>query len=79
MSFIDEARTESTSTPRAQCTAGAFLEGLSDTERAEVVEAMEDPTITAAAIARVIGRRYESARVTAGVLRRHRRGECRCG
>jgi hypothetical protein len=64
--------------PRVQCGLGKLLNTLSDVDRAEVQDALDDATITGAGIARVLERRYGST-VKQGVVTRHRSSGCSCG
>jgi hypothetical protein len=77
VSFIDEARGESAFKPRVPCTLGRALGQLSEKQRADVQEALDDPECTAAAISRVLLRRHQVT-VSQGSVQRHRKAECRC-
>jgi len=71
MSLLDEAR-EAQARPGPQCSVASLPADL----RAQVDEALEDPTIYASTIAKVlVNRGYD---MKAERLTRHRRRECRC-
>lgn len=79
-SFLDEARTESAWRARTPCSMGVLLASLPKAARAEVQVALEDDAITAAAIVRVLERRYPDVAVPKqAVVTRHRRNDCNCG
>jgi hypothetical protein len=81
MSFRDQLLVDSKHIIRVACQVGTFLDGLSASDRAEVVEALDDPELTGAAIARGILDRWKT-RVPIGVVQRHRRrtygAGCKC-
>lgn len=80
-SFRDEAKAKSTHVDRVPCRVGLFLDALPDAERADVAEAVDDPTLTAPAIAATIQSRYDF-NVRHQVVARHRRrlygNGCKC-
>jgi hypothetical protein len=61
-----------------ECTLNTFLQTLQEQERATVLQAIKDPSIQSAAIARVLNSRGWAH--TRQVVERHRTGPCRiCG
>lgn len=76
MSLLDDAMAAGRKGP--VCSAGAWLATLTAKERAEVIEALDDPRPTHAALARVIKARWPEA-PGADPITRHRKQECACG
>ena len=75
MSLLAEVRAETTR-KGPTCTVPIVLASLSTEDAADLVAAMSDQTITAAAIERVLRRR--SVQLAQGTIARHRRGSCLC-
>lgn len=75
MGLLDEIKGEPRRYP-AQCAIRTLLEQLPPDEGAELKAAVEDLTIQASVIVRVLQRRGHD--IKAGSLTRHRRRECVC-
>lgn len=79
--FRDEVAARSTHVDRVSCRVKQFLDTLTDSEREEVAEAIDDLTLTAPAIAATILDRY-GFHVAHQVVGRHRRrlygNGCKC-
>lgn len=77
MGLLDEARQHHRQKGQP-CTMGSFLASLSDTERAEVVDALTDRSVPSTALRdALVDRGHQPP--AAQTMQRHRRGECRCG
>ena len=59
------------------CSVAGLLQTLDKQDSKDLADALEDITITATAIVKVLGVRGH--RITAEALRRHRRRVCDCG
>ena len=75
MGLMDEFKAEGTR-PRLQCRVKLVLDALTAPEQTDLLNALKDPVITAAAIERVLQRK--DFKLPAGTITRHRRGECTC-
>lgn len=76
MGLLDDFKNEPSRTGTL-CRVQIVCGQLSETEATELLEAVADKTITAAAIERVLNRK--NLRLQASTITRHRRGECTCG
>lgn len=77
MSLIEEAKAYKTARKGPRCTATLFLERLTETNRADVLEALADPEVQLAALRELmVDRGWNPPK--APVLARHRRRECLC-
>lgn len=76
MGLMDEFKAEGTR-PRVICKVSVVLRLLTPSEQTDLLEALESPVITAAAIERVLDRKGH--KLPAGTITRHRRKECTCG
>lgn len=80
-SFRQELEEDSRHIIRVPCSVYSVLEQLNEQDAAEVREALNDSEITGAAIARVIGRRFNIV-IGANAIQRHRRRSygrgCQC-
>lgn len=75
MGLLEEFKNEG-QRPRMECRVKVVLQVMTDDDQQALREALADPTVTAAAIARVLARRdiiCKEASIT-----RHRRKECTC-
>lgn len=76
MGLMDEFKAEGVR-PRVQCRVKLVLDSLTAAEQTDLLNALQDPVITAAAIERVLERKGH--KLPAGTITRHRRKECTCG
>ena len=76
MGLMDEFKAEGTR-PRLQCRVKLVLDSLTAAEQTDLLSALADPVITAAAIERVLDRKGH--KLPQGTVTRHRRRECTCG
>ena len=76
MGLMDEFKAEGTR-PRLQCRVKLVLHSLTEDEQWDLLSALADPVITAAAIERVLDRKGH--KLPSGTITRHRRRECTCG
>lgn len=60
-----------------QCTIGAYIRTLDPDDRAAMVQALNDKTISSVAIVRAVS--ATGSKLSAEVLARHRRRLCKCG
>lgn len=75
-SFAERARAQARRAG-AVCTVSIVLSSMEPGYRAEVEEALADPTIQGTAISRVLAQ--DSFKVSGLTISRHRRGDCVCG
>ena len=75
MGLLDDFKNE-TVKPRHQCGVALLLIKLADDEANDLRTALLDPTITAAAIMRVLDRKGH--KLSDGTITRHRRKSCQC-
>lgn len=75
MGLMDEFKAEGVR-PRLQCKVSIVLKLLPPSEQTDLLEALESPVITAAAIERVLERKGH--KLPQGTVTRHRRRECNC-
>lgn len=76
MGLFDEMKNEK-ARPNATCTVKKVLNAMTKKERDELQAALDDMTIQAVAISRVLERR--GVELKADTIRRHRKRDCRCG
>lgn len=78
MTFADElAAAVEKHRPRNKCCYEVARESLSKTDFTDFVSAIENPTITAAAISTALKRAY-GVSIQGQSIARHRRGDCQC-
>ena len=76
MGLLDDFKSEG-QRPRMQCRIVTVREEMTADEHADLIAALGNPVISAAAIERVLKRK--GIDVPQGTVTRHRRGECSCG
>lgn len=75
MGLLDDIRAEPRRVSR-RCGVAMIKDGMDKKSRADLDEAMDDPLITSATIARVLER--NGHKITASAISRHKRGDCCC-
>lgn len=77
MSLFDEFKAESK--PRQyKCIVNSIFESLDENESADLQAALDDPSITNSAIARVLAARGFPVTPEGKQIARHRKGDCVC-
>jgi len=61
-----------------RCWRVAFNERLTPKQRAELDEALADPTISASVLRRVLVLEWKITELSESTIMRHRKGECTC-
>jgi hypothetical protein len=76
MSLLAEIKAQAPSRKGSLCTISVILSRLDPADRADLTDALVDPHIPNAAIARVLKNRDHP--IAAQSIGRHRRGDCLC-
>jgi hypothetical protein len=77
MSLLNEIRQAQPARIGRPCSVGLALAAMTDNDAADLREALADDSITASIICGVLLNR--GIDISSDVMRRHRRGGCRCG
>lgn len=77
MTMLERAQKMQRGRQGPNCSVGTTLGGLQPKYRAEVQEAMADPTIFSTIIEQLL--EEDGISVGATAIQRHRRGKCMCG
>lgn len=76
-SLLDEILEEQEAGKATRCTIRSIAEQMEDPDRSALVSALENPSVTGAAIAAVLKRRGFT--ISSHTVQRHRRKVCSCG
>ena len=68
---------ENVCAPNQGCGMARLIDGMAESDKADLEQALADPTITASAIDRAL--RKNGFVVSGNMVRRHRRKDCACG
>ena len=77
MSLLNEIREAQTPRIGRPCTVGLALDAMNESDARDLNAALSDESILASAICRALANR--GIDISVDVMRRHRRGGCRCG